>query len=73
MRSIAMERRYFVYILTNRPRGVLYVGVTNDLAKRVGQHKAKAAPGFSNTYGLIALVYYEEYSNIGKLARANEL
>jgi putative endonuclease len=59
-----MSRRFFVYIVSNTRRGVLYVGVTNDLARRVAQHKAKVVPGFTKTYGVRMLVYYEEYSSI---------
>ena len=40
-----MRKRYFVYILANRPKGVLYVGVTNDLARRIWEHKTKIVPG----------------------------
>ena len=66
-----MARRYFVYILTNRRRGVLYVGVTNDLVRRVSEHKEKVVPGFTSTYGLTMLVYVEEYTSILD-ARARE-
>ena len=66
-----MDKRFFVYILSNRPRGVLYVGLTNDLIRRLGEHKAKLIPGFTKTYGVIILVYYEEYSSIVE-ARARE-
>ena len=59
-----MRRRFFVYILANRPRGVLYIGVTNDLIRRLAEHKGKLVPGFTRTYGVIILVYYEEYSSI---------
>jgi putative endonuclease len=59
-----MRRRFFVYILANRPRGVLYIGVTNDLIRRLAEHKEKLVPGFTRTYGVIILVYYEEYSSI---------
>ena len=62
---------YFVYILANRRRGVLYVGFTNNLVRRVGEHKAKIVPAFSRTYGLTLLVYYEEYSSVTE-ARARE-
>ena len=59
-----MDRRFFVYVLANRPRGVLYIGMTNDLIRRLAAHKAKAVPGFSKTYGVVTLVYYEEYSSV---------
>ena len=55
-----MSRRFFVYILANRPRGVLYVGVTNDLIRRLTVHKAKLVSGFTKTYGVVMLVYYKE-------------
>ncbi|MFL5084268.1 MAG: GIY-YIG nuclease family protein, partial [Xanthobacteraceae bacterium] len=48
-----MRRRFFVYVLTNRPRGVLYIGVTNDLERRLAQHKAKAVSGFTREYGVL--------------------
>ena len=64
-------RHYYVYILTNRRRGVLYVGVTNDLVHRVTVHKQMVLPGFTKTYGVILLVYYEEYPSILE-ARARE-
>jgi len=66
-----MKIRFFVYVLANRPRGVLYIGVTNDLIRRLVEHKAKLVPGFSKTYGVVRLVYYEEYSSILE-ARARE-
>ncbi len=66
-----MGRRFFVYILANRPKGVLYIGVTNDLARRIWQHKSKAVPGFTRTYGVTKLVYYEEHASILE-ARARE-
>jgi len=66
-----MGRRFFVYILANRPLGVLYVGVTNDLARRIWEHKKKIVPGFTWKYGVVNLVYYEEYASILE-ARARE-
>jgi putative endonuclease len=59
-----MAKRYFVYILANEPKGVLYVGVTNDLARRTSEHKSKVVPGFTSRYGVSRLVYYEEYGSI---------
>ncbi len=66
-----MGNRFFVYVLANRPKGVLYVGVTNDLGRRIWQHKTKAAPGFTSAYGVSRLVYYEEYTSVLE-ARARE-
>ena len=66
-----MRKRYFVYILANTRRGVLYVGVTNDLACRVFEHKSKAVPGFTRKHGIILLVYVEEYTSVTE-ARARE-
>src|SRR5882757_8674687 len=50
---------YFVYILTNKPRGTLYVGVTNDLVRRIYEHREGVVPGFTKTYGLKQLVHFE--------------
>jgi putative endonuclease len=56
------NRRFFVYIMTNRPRShVLYAGVTGNLPHRVFQHKSKLIPGFTSRYNLTRLVYYEEF------------
>jgi putative endonuclease len=66
-----MNKRFFVYVLSNRRRGGLYVGVTSDLIRRLFEHKAKLVPGFTKTYGIVMLVYYEEYSSILE-ARARE-
>jgi putative endonuclease len=59
-----MNARFFVYILTNEPRGVLHVGVTNNLPRRVWEHKTKIVPGFTRTYGVMKLVYFEEHASI---------
>jgi putative endonuclease len=57
-------RKYYVYILSNRHRTVLYIGVTNNLERRVIEHKSKVNKGFSNTYNCDQLVYFEEYQHI---------
>ncbi len=59
-----MTRAYFVYIVTNRPRGVLYTGVTNDLERRMAEHKAGAVSGFTSKYGLKRLVWCAEGGDI---------
>ncbi|HTY81470.1 MAG TPA: GIY-YIG nuclease family protein [Dehalococcoidales bacterium] len=52
------KKQYFVYIMSNLAR-TLYVGVTNDLERRVTEHKNKTYPGFTSRYGLTDLVYFE--------------
>jgi putative endonuclease len=66
-----MTKRFFVYILTNMQRGVLYVGSTSDLIRRLTEHKSKKVPGFTDIYGIVKLVYFEEYASITE-ARARE-
>ncbi len=53
------EKRFYVYILTNKPYGVFYVGVTSDLVRRVYEHKQGVVKGFTEKYNLKMLVYYE--------------
>ena len=56
-------RVYCVYIMASRSR-VLYTGVTNDLQRRVGEHKQGRTPGFTSRYRINRLVYFEEFSDI---------
>jgi len=56
-------RQYFVYIMTNRSR-TLYTGVTNDLERRVDEHRSKLVPGFTSKYNITQLVYWEEYKDV---------
>ena len=55
---------YWVYILASRPRGTLYVGVTNDLVRRVTEHREGSVPGFTKDYGVKMLVYFEEHTDV---------
>ena len=57
-------KSYFVYILTNKSNKVLYTGITNDLRRRIFEHRNKLIEGFSKKYNLVKLVYFEEFSNI---------
>ena len=57
-----MKRNGYVYILTNRPNGVLYTGVTNDLIRRVSEHKNHCVEGFTKKYNLKNLVYFETFN-----------
>ncbi len=54
----------FVYILTNKPSGTLYVGVTSDLIKRIWQHKNHVFEGFSSKYRLHSLVWFEQHASM---------
>ncbi|MDP8921418.1 MAG: GIY-YIG nuclease family protein [Chloroflexota bacterium] len=66
-------RSYYVYILSSRS-GRLYMGVTNDLERRVRQHKRRELPGFTSRYFIDRLVYYEETSDVhDAIAREKEL
>jgi putative endonuclease len=64
-------KRSYVYVLANRRYGVLYVGITTHLANRMSQHQQKLVPGFTKTYGVTRLVYFEEFSSLFE-ARARE-
>jgi putative endonuclease len=57
------ERQYYVYIMTNKNNNVLYTGMTNDLARRIWEHKEKQTSGFTSRYNIMKLVYYEIFSD----------
>ena len=54
-----MEKQYYVYILASKKNGTLYIGVTNNLLRRVYEHKNDSIDGFTRKYGVHKLVYYE--------------
>ena len=56
--------QYYLYILTNKKNGTLYIGVTNDLERRIFEHKNKLFEGFTKKYGLTKLVYFETYQYV---------
>ncbi len=57
-------RQYYVYIMASKRNGTLYIGVTNNLVKRVYEHKTDLVRGFTQKYRVHNLVYYEIYSHI---------
>ncbi|MGY3610508.1 MULTISPECIES: GIY-YIG nuclease family protein [unclassified Bradyrhizobium] len=57
-------RSYYVYILASRIGGTLYIGVTNDLVRRIAEHKLKIAEGFTKRYEVSRLVYFEVFEEI---------
>jgi len=59
------ERQFFVYILASRKHGTLYIGVTNNLVRRVHEHREVLLTVFTRKYGVKQLVYYEAYQDIG--------
>ncbi len=61
-----MNNTYYVYILTNKNKTVLYVGVTNGLKRRVYEHKNKLIKGFSSKYNVDSLIYFEIFQNVNE-------
>ena len=55
---------YYVYILASKKKGTLYVGVTNNIVRRVYEHKHKVVQGFTKKYDINRLVYFEQYNDI---------
>ena len=68
------EHLYFVYMLASKPQGTLYVGVTNNLLRRVSEHRAGMVPGFTKKYDVKMLVWYERHGDINEaIAREKRL
>ncbi len=59
-----MAKQYYVYILASGLGGTLYIGVTGDLVRRVFEHRIKAVPGFTRTYGVSRLVHFEVFDDV---------
>ena len=58
------NHKYYVYILTNKKNGTLYIGISNNLERRVFEHKNKLVEGFTKKYSLDKLVYFESFQNV---------
>ena len=68
------QKYYYVYILSNKYNNVLYVGITNDLIRRVYEHKNKLVEGFTEKYNVNKLVYYELFNDpINAITREKQL
>ncbi|WP_343329431.1 GIY-YIG nuclease family protein [Polaribacter staleyi] len=66
--------QYYVYLLASKIRGTLYIGVTNDLQRRVYEHKMGIKKGFTQKYGVNRLVYFETFQNIEEaITRENNM
>ena len=69
-----MVKQYFVYILSSKARGTLYIGVANDFLKRIWEHKNKLVEGFTKKYDVHDLVYYEITTDIREaIAREKQM
>ncbi len=69
-----MEFRYYVYILTNKSNNVLYIGITDDIKRRLYEHKNKLNEGFTSKYNVHKLVYLEDTNNVlDAIAREKQL
>ena len=65
---------YYVYLLASAKHGTLYLGVTNDLIRRIYEHKSKAIPGFTSRYGVDRLVWFECYDDpVSAITREKEI
>ena len=65
---------YYIYIMSNKPNGVLYVGVTNDLIRRVYEHRNHLFKGFTARYNLEMLVWFEQTDDVNSaIAREKQL
>jgi putative endonuclease len=61
---MSRDHDYWVYIMTNRHHTVLYIGMTNDLRRRVGEHRSGGIPGFTKDYHLVALIYHSHFRDV---------
>lgn len=59
-----MQKKYYIYIISNKLHTVFYTGVTNNLVRRVYEHKNKLVDGFTKKYNIRKLLYFEEYGQV---------
>jgi putative endonuclease len=64
-----MAKIYYVYILASRRNGTLYIGMTNNLPRRMWEHKEELVPGFTKKYGVKTLVYCEIFNDVNDAIR----
>ena len=73
-KTASMSKEYYVYIMTNKYNTVLYTGVTNDLIRRVYEHKSMLGGGFTSKYRCTKLVYYEACEDVNSaIAREKQI
>lgn len=69
-----MEKHFYIYIMTNKSNAVLYTGVTNNLVRRVYEHKEKLVKGFTKKYKVNKLIYYEIFNEaLGAIEREKQI
>jgi putative endonuclease len=68
-----VARNFYVYILASRIGGTLYIGVTNDLVRRVAEHRLKSVKSFTKKYGVDRLVYFEQFDDAENAIRCEKL
>ena len=72
--SVIRMKSYYIYILTNKNNTVLYVGVTNDIVRRIWEHKSKLIEGSTKKYNVDKLVNYEKFDDVNSaIAREKQL
>ncbi len=67
-----MRKQYYLYILASKKNGTLYVGMTNDLVRRIQEHHSRAIKGFTEKYMVHRLVYYEVYDSPEEAIRSEK-
>lgn len=66
------ENVYYIYIMTNKKNGVIYIGMSGNINQRINQHKKKYSKGFTNKYNLDILVYYEKFDSPNEAIKREE-
>ena len=67
------EHNYYVYILTNWNRKVMYIGITSNLQKRIYEHKNRLIEGFTQKYNIDKLVYYEHFTDVNEAIKREKV
>jgi putative endonuclease len=70
---MSTERYYWVYILASKVGGTLYIGVTNNLVRRMYEHRNGLVPGFTKHYGVHRLIYFEQHTDVEAAIRREKL
>ena len=74
IKTNSMYNTYYVYFLTSSNNSALYIGVTNDLKRRIEEHRSGLIPGYTQKYNCHKLVYFEEYSDVNEaISREKQL